>query len=149
MILYHFTCEQHLDRILRDGLTRGDVPTSVTDGRNGVWFTTSPAPQGHGVFADGAVSREIRAETAKLIGRVVPEGSKYADKTAARIEVVISSHDPRLVSWAKWGRKHCEISMFSALNRTGPEWKTWFIYFGTIPADRFGSVLLNGKLGGI
>lgn len=149
MILYHFTSEQHLDSILREGLTRGDVPTSVTDGINGVWFTTSPEPKGQGIMAGGAVSSEVKTLVAKTTGRTLPEGSKYADKTAARIEVVIPSHDRRLVSWARWGRKHCELSMFESLNRTGSGWKMWFIYFGTISTDHFASVLLNGKPVGI
>jgi hypothetical protein len=33
MILYHFTGLEYLDAIMEDGLSKGDVPTSATEGK--------------------------------------------------------------------------------------------------------------------
>ena len=52
MILYHFTAVEYLDAIMKEGLSRGDVPTSAAAGRNGVWLTTDPDSGGHGL-SDG------------------------------------------------------------------------------------------------
>jgi hypothetical protein len=49
MILYHFTGLEYLDAIMEDGLSKGDVPTSATEGKTGVWFTTDQDPAGHGL----------------------------------------------------------------------------------------------------
>jgi RNA:NAD 2'-phosphotransferase (TPT1/KptA family) len=37
MILYHFTGLEFLDAIMEDGLSKGDVPTSATEGLAVIW----------------------------------------------------------------------------------------------------------------
>jgi hypothetical protein len=140
MILYHFTSHLHMDAIAREGLTKGDVPTSLTRGVNGVWFTTSSEPCGHGLPER---VRDFTSEESEVIFRIYGiriKGVKAAGKHDVRIGVVIPSTDRALVTWSRWGRKHCEPGFFQALNECGPAWRTWFIYFGTILPARFRSV---------
>lgn len=145
MILYHHTAEEHLDQILREGLTKGDVPTSQTEGVNGVWFTTSASPEGHGLLGGRLMSDDEREFYRRLRGFLPPPGARYPNKKAVRITVMIPSTDRRLVPWSKWGRKHCEPQFFKALNECGPMHKSWFIYFGAIDPSRFTSVHVSGK----
>ena len=54
MIFYHYTAREYLAAILRDGMTKGDVPLSnaatyQAEGVNAVWFTTSAIAAGHGL----------------------------------------------------------------------------------------------------
>ena len=54
MLLYHFTAPEYIEQIKAEGLTRGDVPTSSTEGINAVWLTSDRSPDGHGL-SDGQV----------------------------------------------------------------------------------------------
>jgi hypothetical protein len=124
MILYHYTGVEYLDAIMDTGLSLGDVPTSEHGGKNGVWLTTDRDSAGHGL-SDGERWN----------------GYYFADKRAVRITVKIKSSDRRLVEWLKWGRKHCERSLFDALNEAGGgKHATWFVYFGVIEPDRFSNI---------
>ncbi|MAH49978.1 hypothetical protein CMI37_29435 [Candidatus Pacearchaeota archaeon] len=40
--LYHFTRQGYVDSILREGITRGDVPTSPMGGYQAPWLTDDP-----------------------------------------------------------------------------------------------------------
>lgn len=40
--LYHFTRQGYVDPILREGITRGDVPTSPVGGYQAPWLTDDP-----------------------------------------------------------------------------------------------------------
>ena len=144
MILNHFTCTEHLPSILADGLNRGDVPTSRSTGENGVWFTTNETPQGHGL-RDG-VERQATPKELAAMGLPADAPVFWPNKHAVKIKVMIPSRDRLLVPWWKWGRKHCEPAFFDTLNKIGPEYKTWFIYFGTVSPDQFLSV--ENKVGG-
>ena len=125
MILYHFTGLEHLDAIMKDGLSIGDVPTSSTEGKTGVWFTTDQDPAGHGL----GVEMDL------------PNGGRIPNKRAVRITVSIPSSDRKLVSWMKWGRKHCNPDMFDRLNRSGGgKCKSWYIYFSTVKPDQFSNI---------
>jgi hypothetical protein len=81
MILYHFTGLEYLDAIMEDGLSKGDVPTSATEGKTGVWFITDRKPRGHGLGAE----------------MDLPNGGRIANKRAVRITVAIPSSDRKLV----------------------------------------------------
>ena len=125
MILYHFTGREYLDAIMEDGLSIGDVPTSSTEGKTGVWFTTDQDPAGHGL----GVEMDL------------PNGGRIVNKRAVRITVPISSSDRKLVSWMKWGRKNCNPDMFDRLNRSGGgKCKSWYIYFGAVKPDQFSNI---------
>jgi hypothetical protein len=138
MILYHFTSLLHMESIRQEGLTKGDVPTSRTEGRNGVWFTSSPLSAGHGVAQQ---SRDLSAdEIAAMYASTGLRVKGIIGKCDVRITVVIPTTERALVSWKRWGRKHCEPGFFDALNSLGSAWETWFIYFGTIEPSRFQSV---------
>ena len=125
MILYHFTGLEFLDAIMEDGLSKGDVPTSATEGKTGVWFTTDQDSAGHGL----GVEMDL------------PNGLRVANKRAVRITVSIPSSDRKLVPWMKWGRKHCNPDMFAGLNRSGGgKCKSWYIYFGAVKPDQFSNI---------
>ena len=145
MILHHFTCAEHLDSILESGLSKGDVPTSMTGGLNGVWFTTYETPEGHGLGEERLLSREERQKIERMTGTKCPDGVRYANKKAVRITTVIPSSDKRLVSWSKWSRKRCEPGFRAALNGSGHAHKSWFIYFGLVAVSRFTAIQVQGR----
>src|SRR5260221_442355 len=105
MILYHFTCSEYMEFILRDGLNRGDVPTrpcAPLSETNAVWFTTDPQPEGHGLGEPHVLTEEERQDHFRAFGEMPPPGARIPDKKAIRITVVIPSSDRRLVRWSKW-----------------------------------------------
>ena len=125
MILYHFTGLEYLDAIMEDGLSKGDLPTSATEGKTGVWFTTDQDSAGHGL----GVEMDL------------PNGCRVANKRAVRITVSIPSSDRKLVPWMKWGRKNCNPDMFDRLNRSGGgKCKSWYIYFSAVKPDQFSNI---------
>lgn len=150
MILYHFTAMSMLDAILREGLTRGDVPLTAEDGINAVWFTTDPEPSGHGLSDGGPLSPEMVAEVERRTGRKFPDGIGTPDKRRVRISVVISSRDATLKQWLPFARKRLSSDWLDALHSAAggkPKARTWFIYLGTVPAERFRSVEVRGADG--
>jgi hypothetical protein len=145
MILYHFTCYEHMESILRDGLNRGDVPTRLLgplSETNAVWLTTQQDPQGCGLSVSSHVLTEAeRQEHFEAVGVMPPEGARYADKTAVRIKVMIPSTDRCLKRWLTFGRKHCEPGLYDILVRAdGHSHKSWWLYFGTIAPSQFQAV---------
>jgi hypothetical protein len=143
MILYHFTCVEHLESIMQEGLTRGDVPTRFKgplSENNAVWLTTEPQPEGHGLGGDAQMlTEEDRKRHFEIFGVLPSEGAWHPNKKVVRITVVIPSTDRRLVRWLKWGRKHCEPGLYDALSE-GNLHKTWWLYFGTVAPDQFRAV---------
>ena len=137
MILYHFTCEQYLQSISSEGLDRGEVPTSFNEVLNGVWFTTDSEPVGLGIEGARIMTDAERAIAGRHFRCHIPEGTRWPDKGAVRIKVMIPSRDRLLVPWWKWGRKHCDPDCYDALNRLAPGYRNHFIYFGVIAPDRF------------
>lgn len=113
MLFYHFTCLQHLALIAGQGLSKGDVPTSRTEGVNAVWLTASPFPDGHGL--DGGI----------------------ADKRRVRLSVDLPSDDPALRRWRDWaGKNGVAQEWYRTLDRAaGGGSKTWWLYFGVIPPN--------------
>jgi len=68
MLLYHFTCVEHLAAILRDGLSRGEVPFSPTLVGNAVNLTSDSLPEGNGVFQGGLLTEQEGAKVTELNG---------------------------------------------------------------------------------
>ena len=69
LIFYHYTAAEYLERIMREGLTKGDVPMSNSgkyqaEGVNAVWFTTSGSAAGHGL----SDARYATEEECSLLG---------------------------------------------------------------------------------
>lgn len=150
MILYHFTAISLLDPILRDGLTRGDVPLSPEGGMNAVWFTTDPSPSGHGLSDGSKLSPEMLAEVERRTGKKFPEGIGTPDKRRVRITVVIPSRNPLLKSWLPYARRRLERSWLETLTETGggkSKAQTWFIYLGSVAATSFKAVEIRREDG--
>ena len=138
MILYHFTAREYLDSIRDGGITKGDVPLSPTEGRNGVWLASDKNPSGHGLSGRHVLTDEERAAHKKAFGQDVPKGAMFLNKRAIRIAVKIPRNDRALVHWRKWGKKRLDPKWYETLAKTGGRKdKTWFIYFGRIPPDWF------------
>lgn len=149
MILYHFTASELLESIMREGLSRGDVPTNVTGGTKAVWFTTSRDGTGHGLGEPRLLTDEERASLLRIKGGALFSGDIwFLDKRAVRIEVRIPSSDRALRRWLPWAKKHVEPRFLEALIETGGgkrKAETWYLYFGTIEPSRFALVEVNGK----
>lgn len=141
MLLYHFTAEEHLDQIMSAGLSKGDVPISERDGVNAVWLTSDKKTDGHGLSESREMTSDERSALSDLTGRVVPPGTRFADKRAIRITVKILQSDRKLKYWPKYAAKKLEPAWRAILNKTGGgKEKTWYLYFGVIPPDQFESV---------
>ena len=126
----------------REVYIRVDVPTRFKGPlyeTNAVWFTTEPQPEGHGLGEAGTFTEEMRRVHFEKFGILPPEGSRFANKKAVRITVVIPSSDRRLVRWLTWGHKHCEPGFYDALAK-GNHHKTWWLYFGIVAPDQFRAI---------
>lgn len=112
MLLYHFTSREAAAIILRDGISKGDVPTSPVGGFNAPWLTTD----------DRATTQAWTA------------GSRY-DKAAIRLTVHIDDDDSRLVRWTDLAvTLGVEDWWLKALDHAGGGGSlNWYVYLGTIP----------------
>jgi len=93
-------------------------------------------------MADGHVLTEAERQMHfKAFGVMPREGTRYPDKTAVRIKVVIPSADRNLKRWLTFGHKHCEAGLYDSLVRAdGHAHRSWWLYFGTITPDQFRAV---------
>jgi len=139
MLLYHFTCVEHLAAILRDGLSRGEVPFSPTLVGNAVNLTSDSLPEGNGVFQGGLLTEQEGAKVTELNGVELPVGARWPDKTAVRITVKIPSSDRNLIKWEPFARQRLEPEWIAALHE-GQKPGGWWLYFGTIPPSSFTEV---------
>jgi len=120
MKLFHFTSLAHLNGIHRHGLTVGDVPTSLErqTGKIGVWLTTNPEPDGHGL-----------------------EGSAV-DKKAVRLTVEVSDGPP-LWQWDDWAEGRVTAFTRHRLEQAGGDAaRTWYIFFGWIRPEAITEAVL-------
>ncbi|TXN64892.1 hypothetical protein [Methylobacterium sp. WL6] len=150
MILYHFTALEYLDAILAEGLTKGDVPLTQTQGDNAVWFTSDTAPEGHGLTDGHVLTVEEREAYRRSFGEALSEGARFPDKRRVRIEVAIPSSDRRLKSWLPWARKRLSPDWLTALSAAGggkAKARTWFIYQGAVPPTLFRTVMVCDAAG--
>lgn len=110
MRLYHFTSLYHLRAIGQFGLTVGDVPIDLEadKGAVGVWLTTSPTPEGHGL-----------------------SGSKV-DKSQFRLTVDVPDN-ASLHKWTEWARSRVSSRTMQLL-ATADGFKTdeHYVYFGWV-----------------
>lgn len=108
--LYHFTSAHALHGIGRYGLTVGDVPIDIRKMRGlvGVWFTTSPEPEGHGL-----------------------EGSSV-DKKQYRLTVELPAEMPTLHRWAEWSSRFVKPETRSLVNNSASGWEGWYFVMGIV-----------------
>lgn len=110
MQLYHYTSAYHLRGIGQYGLTVGDVPTDMdlVEGRVGVWLTSSPTPDGHGLRGSAVY------------------------KSGFRLTVDVPVNGP-LHRWIDWAPANTTHGTGQAL-RTDDAYKDdqFFVYFGWI-----------------
>lgn len=133
MNLYHFTSREHLPSILREGLSRGDVPLTPTTGLNAVWLTSDASPDGHGLSSGEVIAADVAARAGVSTGG---KGFRTHDKRAVRLLVNIPRGDRRLVRWRPWARKNIELNWLAALENAGggsAKARTWFLFWGVIP----------------
>ena len=126
MILYHYTCIEHRDAILREGITRGDVPTSETNGINAVWLTQSQIPEAQ-KWGTGGIE-VLTDRTARILGSVrssdqtflrAGDTVEFPNKTAVRFTVKIPPGDRHLKHWPRWARKRLAASLYDSLDKSG------------------------------
>lgn len=148
MIFYHYTAREYLEKIMREGLTKGDVPMSNTtkyqaEGVNAVWFTTSGSAAEHGL-GDGA--RLLTEEECRMIG--APLGARFPDKRAVRITVKMPKD--KLKHWPAYARKRLDPRFYASLSAAGGGErlaKTWYLSFHPISPDQFDRVEIRGEDG--
>ncbi len=93
MLLYHFTAVEYIEQIKAEGLTRGDVPTSQTEGLNAVWLTSDRNPGGHGLTDGHVLTASERDQMEISTGQHIPEGARFPNKRAYRIAIKIPPAD--------------------------------------------------------
>ena len=112
-VLYHYTSAQAAEKILVEGIRIGDVPTSPSEGCNGVWLTTvDRLGASHGWDSTG-----------------------FLDKTSVRFVIEMRDRDNRLWHWPRLARRsQIDRNHYETLDRSGNgESDYWYVYFGTIP----------------
>lgn len=111
MQLHHYTSMRHLSGIARYGLTVGDVPTDLRreKGRVGVWFTSDPLPNGHGL--DGSA----------------------VDKRRMRLTVRIPPSSEALHKWTTWAVENVTAETIGALHTGQARFNSWYVFFGIVP----------------
>jgi len=124
--LYHFTSISYLKQIKREGLTKGQMQTSINTFENAPNFTTDSTGKGHDLhklkFASPSclASRGIRLK----MGEQVPV---FPDKTKVRITLRLPR---RMVTrWTRWALKHVTKEVRDYLIRTGGgmrKARTWY-----------------------
>lgn len=109
MILYHFTRPAYVDSILKNGINRGDVPTTPTEGFQAPWLTSNPEP-----------ARQKWVVT--------------TDKNEVRMTVDVKKQD-NLYKWSSYAKAiGMEESWYNTLDYVGGnESDNWYIYLGRIP----------------
>jgi hypothetical protein len=120
MKLYHYTRRVTLPNILREGLSRGDVPLDRSTGINAPCLTVMDTPP-HGVFC----TRETGAY----------------NKAGVRITVEIDPADSSLLRWKHFpDRFNVDRRFFRMLNsicKVGNPVYDWYIYLGRISPSSF------------
>src|SRR5262249_46332243 len=120
--MFHFTGLISLPQILREGISKGEVPISPTDLRLAPNLTTSH-----------------RAESQFwTCGSVV-------DKTKARLAVDIPDGDQRLEAWPALIRRCNGPKWYHRRLDPRGQGKFWFVFWGVIPPEWIGAVELRGQ----
>ena len=122
--LYHFTSRWLLPRILREGISRGDVPITPTEAFCAPWLTDDPSWEHQGW----------------------KKGS-FLDKTEVRITVEVDAS--KLKTWEEVIEDYRVARYWAAaMIKSGErqEGQTWYIHEGTIPRDAFMSVRVRAGL---
>jgi hypothetical protein len=143
MILYHYTAANRLHSIMREGLTRGDVPITPDQSLNAVWLTTDKQSSDHGLGEARPFTEQERQLIFRERGVMPSEGDGWDNKREVRITIKLPTTDRNLVSWMKWGRKRLEGGWFDTLTKGGGgkrKAETWWLYWGTIRPEQFASV---------
>lgn len=152
MLLYHFTAANRLDRILAEGLTRGDVPTNgpYAPGDNAVWFTDTASGEGHGL---GELRQMTDAERLAMIewrGTAPAQGARWDDKREVRIKVRLPSSDRALRRFLPWARRRFDHQWLETLVATGGGVRCaerWWLYFGEVRPSEFVEVAFRDAAG--
>jgi len=126
MKLYHFTAEAYLERIKREGITRGDVATSPTGGFNAPWLTNDPSWESQ------------RWQRGSIL-----------DKSEVRITVNIPDDDSKCVYWSTLaGALKVSSQWYLALDDAGGgKSENWWVYRGTVPPEWFEAIHLRREVG--
>jgi hypothetical protein len=124
--LYHFTCLYNLSDIMREGLTKGEVPIGPDDIRQAPNLTSNPNPE------------------ALMLAASISAGT---DKSKVRLTISVPKHDNRLENWRDVCRSlKTERFWRRGLDHYGQS-KFWFIYWGIIPVDWIQAVEIRDKSG--
>jgi hypothetical protein len=75
--LYHFTLLENVDSILREGIIRGDVPTSPLEGYQAPWLTDDPNAGNQG-WVEGGNKTQVRLTVLIPEWRRDSEGQPYS-----------------------------------------------------------------------
>lgn len=119
--LYHFTSLFHFPSIVNEGLTRGEVPTTMHEMQHGtrLSYPNFTASAGHSI-------QHWSAGT--------------TDKTKIRITVDFDS-DEKLKPFEPMVK---DAAVLRALDPKGQA-KFWYIYFGVVPPERFKLIEIKEK----
>ena len=138
MQLYHFTTRHYLDLILQEGITKGEVQITWRRTITAPWLTQNPNPADQ-VWAHDRERLITDQERQRMydIDRVMPPpGSIWPNKREVRLTVEIPDGDDNLFRWPDFARLHgVKRSVARKIQKTGGDWKDWYLYDGKIPPE--------------
>ena len=141
MIFYHYTSREHLAAIMRTSLSRGDVPlTPFGEGLNGVWLTTDPTEQGHGLSENRELTDSEREAYLRWKGVSIPEGARFQNRREVRIKIKLPINHINLKRWFTWSASRVDPIFREMLIQSGggkSKAKTWYVYFGSVEPYEF------------
>jgi len=140
MRLCHYTAIPYLEKILAEGLTRGQVVITFDQVLNGVNLTSDPSSSGHGIGS----GRFITPQIARRMGihlRANEQVPYFPNKRKVRITVDVNRQS--LTRWLRWWLKNVDDLTREQLIRSGggmQKARSLYFSFDPIPTDQFFSV---------
>ena len=105
MVFFHYTAITYLEKILKEGLTTGELMYDLYRIENAIHFTTDPNPAEHGLSGGHFATPDEVARC--MAGHPWPSIVPYfPDKRRVRITTDLKRSE--LVKWLPWANQHVE-----------------------------------------
>jgi hypothetical protein len=138
MMLFHYTCREHLERIAFEGM----ITTTETNVGAPMLGEFVGAPRGPHFAKDGVWLTTSRSlESADSMGLA---GSRY-DKT--RVQITVDVPDREAKHWLTWAKKKRIHPKWLEAMTSGRDAKSWYVVLRPIPRSEW--LLVEDRRSGV